>query len=157
MIKLGQRATDSATNLEGFLTIYYLGDDNAESYCLQPCGTNPDTGASLPSLWVSERRIRHKDHQTDSTPMPKSVLGTIVKDQASGFNGIAIAIKYYLNGCIHFTVQPKGAQKSGEAIATEDFDIRRLTGLAITAMTESEKDKSQRENPSPLSSPPRRY
>lgn len=38
-------------------------------------------------------------------------LGDEVKDEVSGFQGIAVARTEYLNGCVQFEVQPKVNEK----------------------------------------------
>lgn len=65
---------------------------------------------------------------------PKSTpgiqLGSLVKDNITGFTGIAIARTEFGFGCIHIRVQAQGLTKAGEPIPVQSFDDQRIEVLA---------------------------
>lgn len=52
-------------------------------------------------------------------------LGQRVRDEITGFEGIATARAEYLNGCIQYCVQPKGLEK-GQIIESQYIDQGQL-------------------------------
>lgn len=56
-------------------------------------------------------------------------LGSIVSDDISGFQGVAVARTVYLNGCIRVQVQPKELKEDGELMKAVWFDEPQLTQL----------------------------
>lgn len=57
-------------------------------------------------------------------------LGDKVKDNISGFTGIAVAKHIYLNGCVRYSVQPE-IDKEGKLPLIETFDDMQLVVLKI--------------------------
>ncbi|MBA7626618.1 hypothetical protein ES703_34072 [subsurface metagenome] len=54
-------------------------------------------------------------------------LGDKVKDNITGFEGVAVARVVYLNGCISIQVKPAKLKKDGSMIEAEWLDEQRLT------------------------------
>jgi len=53
----------------------------------------------------------------------KSILGKRVRDTITGFEGIAVAIAHYLNGCTRVCIQPRKLKdRDGGSVAAEWFD-----------------------------------
>jgi hypothetical protein len=149
IIKLGTKVTDLPTGQTGLITHLHIEQDGRLQYLLQPNGLNPKDGQPVKRIWTVPERLKGAtaDHRVE---LPLEVLGTKVKDTASGFSGIATAIQLHISGCLHVVVQPQGVLKeSGERIEPFDFDIRRLEGKAIKQMTEEERDRDQVKRPSP--------
>lgn len=152
-IKLGREVLDEATQLLGMLTHLCIEIGYTQYYFFQPAGLNPETGQPIKGFWLVAGRVGGDDLYTE-TELPVEVLGTKVKDKASGFSGMAIALHLHINGCVHLAVKPPGKlAKTGETVAAQDFDIRRLTGPAVPVLTEDEKESSQKKNPSPVGVP----
>lgn len=153
VLKLGTIITDKASGLKGMLIILSLDMDNAVNYAFQPSGLNPKTQQPLDCLWLTKQRIIN-GVEVD-IDIPVEILGSKVKDKATGFNGIAVQLYYYLNGCVHFDVKPKGViEETGESIAVREFDIRRLEGKQIKELSETELSNSKKKTPSPEARPP---
>ena len=53
-------------------------------------------------------------------------LGSLVKDNITGFTGIAIGRTEFAFGCIHIRIQAQGLTKEGEPIPTQSFDEQRI-------------------------------
>lgn len=106
----------------------------------------------MAAFWLTPSRL--DKCQEDEIEINCSVLGTEVTDKATGFKGTAISLYFYINGCTHFEVKPKGIiKKTGEAIKSFDFDIRRLKGKAIKELTDIKLKKDQKFKPSPEKHP----
>lgn len=149
MIKLGTPIKDKATGLDGMLIHMIVQTDGSRFYNFQPRGLNPENGQPVKRKWITADRVIG-GIEIPEVDLPLNVLGTQVEDMASGFNGTAIAITLHINGCVHIDVQPKGIQKkTGDAMESHNFDIRLLKGKAIKALSDSERAKSEKENPSP--------
>jgi hypothetical protein len=155
IIKLGSVTKDTATGLMGMVTHAYMELDRRLQYAFQPRGLNPETGQPVDRVWVVPDRLDMDGVAFDAVAFPIEVLGTEVTDTASGFKGIAIGINMHISGCVHVAVQPKGTlAKTGAAVASMDFDIRRLKGKAIPVLTEDERSSDQAARPSPAHCPP---
>ena len=149
IIKPGSKAKDEPSGLSGIITHAHIEQDGRVQYLLQPHGINPKDGQPVKRIWTLEQRLRGVA-SNHLVKLPMEVLGTKVKDTASGFTGIATAFQIHISGCFHVYVQPKGRIKeTGDPIASCDFDIRRLEGPAIKKMSEAERDKDQSKRPSP--------
>lgn len=155
MFKLGTIVTDSVTGLEGMLTHLHV-EGEASVYLFQPRGLNPKTQEPVDELWIAPDRI------CDGVEVPMNpqltealkALNTEVEDQASGFKGIAVAAILHINGCVHLDVQPSGTvAETGRVIKRHNFDTRRLTGQAITTMSEAERTRDEAARPSPAPFP----
>lgn len=152
MLKLGTIVTDKVTGIEGMLTVHQTDMSGNQHYSFQPAGLNPEDRQPLDIFWVTEKRI--EGAQIVSIKLPLEILGTEVEDKATKFKGTAIALYYYLNGCIHVEVKPKGViEKTKQSIKSKEFDLRRLRGAAIQEMNEEELEKSKVIAPSPENHP----
>lgn len=147
-LQLGTIINDKVTGLKGMLTILSIDMNKNIHYLFQPAGLNPETKHPLNTFWITEQRV--VGGKKEKVDLPLNVLGTQVEDKATGFKGSAITLYYYLNGCIHFSVKPKGTvKKTGESIDATDFDIRRLKGDAIKELSKKELEVSKKKTPSP--------
>jgi len=156
ILELGKPVKDSFTGMVGILTHYQLyGNDNT-FYLFQPKGLVKATGKPLPSFWLTDDRImgvkigkttHHKVWQTKELPI--EIIGTKVKVPNYAFGGTVTSIELHINGCIHAYVQPSGLQDTGERFGQYNFDMRELTGRAITKLTKKEEEKSKVRTPSP--------
>lgn len=52
-------------------------------------------------------------------------LGDVLKDQITGFKGVAICRTDWLNGCTRVTIQPQDL-KDGKPIEAQTFDVEQL-------------------------------
>lgn len=57
----------------------------------------------------------------------KIELGDKVRDQVTGYEGIAVARTEWLHGCARITVQPANLDKDGKPPETVTFDELQLT------------------------------
>lgn len=151
-LKLGKIVTDNVANVDGMLTILCVDMSGNITYVFQPSLLNKRTKAPVDTYWIcGERIINGENVEID---LPIEILGTQVKDKATGFIGTAIDIYYYINGCIHINVKPSGTiDETGETIKAYEFDIRRLEGEFIVEMSDEELDDSRKTNPSPEHKP----
>jgi hypothetical protein len=150
MLKLGTPVKDTATGLKGMLVNMQIQLGGNRFYNFQPHGLNPTDGQPIKRIWVTEARVVG-GVLIPETDLPVNVLGTHVEDEASGFNGTAVAMTLHISGCVHISVQPNGTQQeNGSPIEDTDFDIRRLKGKAVPKFTEQEREADQRRRPSPL-------
>jgi len=65
-------------------------------------------------------------------------LGSRVKDQVTGFQGIAVARCEYLNGCIQFEVKSENLHE-GQPISGQWIDADQLTLMHISPLTVLER------------------
>lgn len=148
ILTLGEMVVDVVTNLSGMLTIANLDGDKNEFYFFQPALISPDTEEPVDGFWVAKSRIANSDKEV--VELPVEVLTTKVKDKATGFEGTAINLYYYMNGCVHLEVKPQGlVAKTGQPIKARDFDIRRLSGKFLIEKSKEELKKDRVENPGP--------
>ncbi|MEY2512023.1 MAG: hypothetical protein QOE26_2786 [Verrucomicrobiota bacterium] len=149
MIKLGSIVKDTASGLTGMLTHLQV-EMNGNRYMLfQPHGLNPQTGQPVKVMWGVETRFQGGE-RVEEPKLPLEVLGTEVEDLASGFKGIATGCCLHITGCVHITVQPQGKlTETGGAVDPVEFDMRRLAGPAIKAMSEKARERDQQRKPSP--------
>lgn len=147
-LKLGTIITDRVVGLKGMLTILSIDMDKNIHYLFQPGGLNPKTKEPLDSYWITEKRVIGSVKEVILLPL--NILDTLVEDKATGFKGTATTLYYYMNGCIHIDVKPKGIIKeTGESVKVREFDIRRLKGKMINELSEKELQASKLKNPSP--------
>lgn len=151
MIKLGTKVVDKATGLEGHLSHYQV-EGGYGMYNFQPAGLDPEKGAPINSYWVSPDRIEGGVTVPDSY-LGLEVLGTIVKDTKTGFEGTAVASILHLNGCLHIDVQPKGKGKDGGKLGRHNFDIRELSGEAFEKKDSAAAAAQTSRVPSPAAHP----
>lgn len=72
-------------------------------------------------------------------------LGDRAKDRISGFSGIAIAITFWLNGCVRVTIQPEELPKDGKLGENYTFDVEQCE---VTDKSVIEGPKIQHGGPS---------
>lgn len=152
MIKLGSKVLDVATGLNGMVTHLHIEmDGETRLYNFKIPGVNNTTGEPLRGKFVVGSRLQGGEMIDEPDDMPFHILGTPVKDEASGIEGIATAICLHISGCVHVSVQRPGLHgKSGEPYPATDCDIRLLTGPAIKPLTSEEVKESHRTRPSPI-------
>jgi hypothetical protein len=154
IIKPGSVVTDKGTGLKGMITHVVMEMGNTILYIFQPPGINPEDGQPVGRLWVVAGRLEGGEMIDLPDFIDLSILGTEATDEASGFSGIITNLTLHISGCVHAAVQPqKKHPKNGGRIDACDFDLRRLTGPKLKKLTESEREKSQRERPSPSDKP----
>lgn len=148
ILELNTKVIDKITETEGMLVIAVLDMDRTVRYVFQPRGLNPET--HQPVTRIVLEKVRVQGASEIEVNLPVEVLGTEVEDRATGFKGIAVQLSYYVNGCVHFDVKPKGIlTKTGDTIESYEFDYRRLMGPAIKVMSKEELKKDQEKAPSP--------
>src|SRR5688572_1954638 len=128
MFKLQTPMTDKATGLDGHLTHLQVEGGN-RMYIFQPKGLT-DEGEPIDSFWISPDRVVGGEEIPDPY-LGLEILGSIVKDKATGFEGMAVASVLHPNGCLHLDVQPAGKTKSGKKVPRHNFDLRELEGEKI--------------------------
>lgn len=107
-IKLGSTVRDVITGFTGIATqrCDYLNGN--VQYAIQP---KKDDGSYPDAMFLDYHTLDVVDEGVSdrATPVAETaiILGQKVRDKASGFTGIAIMKNSYLNGCVHFGVQPE--------------------------------------------------
>jgi hypothetical protein len=71
----------------------------------------------MPFQWPSEMEDCLKEKK-----MEKIYLGDLVRDRVSKFEGIAVAVTEWLNGCKRVTIQPNCLDKDGKVFEAQTFD-----------------------------------
>lgn len=73
-------------------------------------------------------------------------LGSLVRDQVTGLEGIATSRTEYLNGCVQYGVSPK-AKEDGTLPDAMGFDWQRVevVGDGVAASYEQNKESQTRE------------
>lgn len=149
VLKLRETNTDIATGATGMITHMIIDRDMRIRYLLQPRAVNPETGHPVKRIHLEPERLEDKS-KTEEIDIPMEVLGTTVKDEASGIEGQAISFIRHPNGCFHVHIQPSGViEKTREPIDVLDVDYRQVSGEFVAQQTEEEKEKSRIERPSP--------
>jgi hypothetical protein len=158
---LGIFAVDSATKLEGVLTMMSIESENNRAYLFQPSIISAKTKIPMKPYWVDESRI--ESTEADLEPLHPNlvkalpVLGTVVEDYVTDFTGVAVALQLHLSGCVHVDVQSDEFDEVTESLVpAQNFDIRRLTGDSIEETTAEEELESEVRHPSPVEYIPRR-
>jgi hypothetical protein len=132
-IKLGMKVRDPASGLIGIAGHRTELISGTVQFAIQPEGD----GKSVPnSYYVDDFLLEYVDDGISAkcpTPAPADYpLGVELKDTITGFTGIAVERCTYLNGCIHYTLQPEETKKSaiagllGETARATHFDYKRL-------------------------------
>lgn len=149
IIPLGTIVMDSATGRKGMLTHLQVEQDGRQHYyAFQPNGLHAETGQPIISIWLLADRVSYRGAWED-VDLPLSALGSKATDEASGFTGTIISLTLHLSGCVHVMIQPTGKLNTGDIIAAADFDIRRLSGKAIAALSKEQRSSSEKATPSP--------
>lgn len=149
VIKLGTVCYDIATELDGTLTHWVVGMGCQVLYLFQPNGLDGE-GQPVNNILLEIERLRYKREDLEKVEIPFEILGTIVKDKASGFTGMAVSFMRHINGCFHVYIQPKGVNaKTNSPIVRNDFDLRSCDGDMIKELNEKALARSKKKNPSP--------
>ncbi len=126
-LQLGVRARDITTGLTGLLTMRALTLDGVVQYTIQPMGD----GEKIPEGWtIDEHSLEVVDAGIIAKVTPEATnvsvrLGQEVTDKISGVVGITTRRVTYINGCVHFAVQPK-VDKDGKMPEAIYLDHGRL-------------------------------
>lgn len=109
-IKLGQTVRDVVSGFQG-IAVQTLEQMNGNvQIAIQPAAKEGET-AYPEAVYLDHHMLDVLDAGVSAraTPVIKTdiKLGETVKDNASGFEGIAIEKATYLNGCVRFGVMPK--------------------------------------------------
>lgn len=75
-------------------------------------------------------------------------LGDLVRDRVSGFQGIAVSLHRYLQGCDRMSVQPK-VKKDGTLPESKSFDAPDLEVLERAAVNYAEPIEERRQTGGP--------
>lgn len=86
--------------------------------------------------------------------LDKEILGKKVKDVVTGFEGIAVGIAHYLNGCTRICIQPRGLKdKDGGTVDSEWVDDVQITVLERGGVLQGATEKKKREVGGPQKDP----
>ncbi len=152
VLKLGTSCVDRATGLTGTLTHWIMGMDARVYYIFQPKGLNEER-QPIKKMYVNAERLTVKPGDYESREVPFDILGTQVKNAASGFEGMAITFILHNTGCFHVEVQPKGELPKGGPIASHEFALTELSGKAIPVQTKEQRARTIADTPSPSALP----
>lgn len=152
VLKLGTSCADRATGLTGTLTHWILGMDARVYYVFQPKGLTED-GQPMKKIYVCAERLAVKLGDYENREVPLNILGSQVKNAASGFEGMAITFILHNTGCFHVEVQPKGTLPKGGPIASHEFALTELSGKEIPVQTKQQRAANIADRPSPSGLP----
>jgi len=134
-IKMGMTVRDPASGLTGIATMKTEMISGTVQYAIQPVGD----GKSIPEgHFVDDFMLEFVDDGVSKkAPTPDSDakfrIGQELRDTLTGFKGIAVERTTYLNGCVHYSLQPSVKKQTflggllGEAPRASHFDFKRLT------------------------------
>ena len=90
----------------------------------------------------------------DKEVLDKKVLGKKVKDVVTGFEGIAVGVAHYLNGCTRVCIQPRGLKdKDGGTVDSEWVDDVQIKVLRSGGVLQGEDEKKKRDVGGPQKDP----
>lgn len=133
-IRLGMMVRDPATNLTGIAMFKAELISGTVQYAIQ----SPGDGESVKdAFYVDDFMLEHVGEGVSArcpAPDPAATfpLGAELEDEITGFKGIATDRTTYLNGCIHYTLQPQQKKNTllgkmiGEPVRSTHFDYKRL-------------------------------
>lgn len=133
-IRLGMKVRDPASGLTGIASFRSQQLSGTVQYAIQPQGD----GDTIPEgHFVDDFMLEFVDDGVSARtpaadPNARYILGEKLKDTVTGFTGIAVERVTYLNGCVHYTLQPHEKKKSLVARLINDparathFDFKRL-------------------------------
>lgn len=151
MYKLGVMMKDKASGLKGCLVnMQVCGSGSVRNvfYNFQPAKLNEETGAPADLSWITADRV--DGEECPDPELPLDALGTEAQDIITGFKGMVVALRLYMNGCVHLNILPSGSEpKTGKMMSEHNFDIRRLRGSKIPKLDEAGLIRSRKEKPSP--------
>ena len=125
-VKLGSRVKDTITGFVGVAVarsewMYGCNRIVVESQELKD-------GKTIDGQWFDEQRIETIEEGVLAVDEPKDCaieLGQIVRDQLTGFEGVATARTVWSSGNVTISVEPK-KMKDGKPLSSEAFDVHRL-------------------------------
>lgn len=146
-IRLGVKARDRVSKLEGILTAHFIKLHGMDVWALTPAGD----GTTSPEAKVFDSSILEVIDVGISATVPEAdesrvavQLGQEVVDEVSGVKGIAIERAQFMDGCIYFSVQPKvaraDADKVPEAVFMAHQRLRRI-GDGVVQKVKASKEK----------------
>ena len=125
---LGHKAKDRITGLTGVITAQAEFLHAPIRYEITP--DKLDKGKVMEHLWLDHPRIEVGKKAVDAVkPNPVVMLGDKVKDNITGFEGVATGRFAFLSGCLRIEVTPDKLQ-DGKVIEPQVFDEQRLAGKA---------------------------
>lgn len=84
-------------------------------------------------------------------------LGDLVRDQISGFQGVAVGRTEWLYGCVRITVAARGLDKDGKPFDSQTFDEDQCEIVENGSMQAPSKDRTGGPRPNaPRREDPRR-
>ncbi len=152
VLKLGTSCVDRATGLTGTLTHWIVGMDARVYYVFQPKGLNEDQ-QPIKKIYLCAERLVVKATDYENCEVPFNILGSQVKNAASGFTGMAITFILHNTGCFHVEVQPKGTLPKGGPISSNEFALTELSGKEIPVQTKEQRAATIADRPSPSGLP----
>lgn len=152
VLRLGTSCVDKATGLTGTLTHWIVGMDARVYYVFQPKGLNEDQ-QPMKKIYLCAERLVVKAADYENREVPFNILGSQVKNAASGFTGMAITFILHNTGCFHVEVQPKGALPKGGPISSNEFALTELSGKEIPVQTKEQRAATIADRPSPTGLP----
>jgi len=155
-IKLGMTVRDKVTGLKGTASLFAELLSGTRQIAIQPSGKGTDYPEGR---YIDDHLIEYIDDGVSRIvpPIDNSVtirLGQKVRDIVSGFEGIAVEKLIYQNGCVHFTVQPKGKMKE-EIPESISLDHKRLEVAGVGILPKIAKAKPRRNTKKPPGGPSR--
>jgi hypothetical protein len=127
--KLGSKVCDNISGLIGILDAAALKKSGSRQYSIQPKSL---LGEIKPDGWfVDEDQLTLLDEEfakegTQEVNFEYS-LGDKVQDKVSGIKGTIMYTLYWINGCKHYSIQPrakKNASKRPESIVIDEGDLK---------------------------------
>jgi hypothetical protein len=107
-IQLGQKVVDKVTGFKGVVEhIYYPLHDSIKIGIQAPVGKDGKMGECYTVDFVGVQILEKKPIVKAIKSEPKYKLGSKAKCTITGVEGTIVAYVLYLNGCVHYRVQPK--------------------------------------------------
>lgn len=151
--KLGERARDVISGFEGKITAITEEITGNYRLSLQPPVKADGTFAEAYDFDLNAIEVLDSGDSDRACPMGLEtdiVLGDVVRDSASGLEGMTLARVWFINGCLYYRVSPPASDK-GE-IKYHLIDHQRLTVVKAAA----QPDRQQKATGGPITAAPRR-
>lgn len=85
--------------------------------------------------------------------METPFLGLSVRDIVTGLEGIAVSATLYLNGCLHYCIQKRGADKDGKPFELEWVDAQQIQVMSEKSIFEEWPNAGQKSGAEPTGGP----
>jgi hypothetical protein len=146
MIKMGCKARDRVTGMEGILTSRLTKLDGGVQWGLQPPVASEKPAVYPDGMNIDETQLEFIDDGLSDVAVPPLLppsikMGEAVADQITGFAGIVTEITQFMNGCVYLTVQGENTAKKNEVpfkIFAQHFRFKK-TGAGITRLIPASK------------------